>query len=54
VKVAFADSDIPAFSVPGGQMMAVVVVGIIAGVLAAARPARRAAKRDPLAAIAMA
>ena len=36
--------DLPAFSVPVGQMAVIAVVGAAAGVLAAVRPARRAAR----------
>lgn len=42
------------FTVPGGQMTLVLVLGALAGIVAALRPAARAAKLDPLTAIATA
>jgi putative ABC transport system permease protein len=42
------------FSVPPVQMVAIIVVAVIAGVLAAVGPARRAAKLEVLTAIASA
>jgi putative ABC transport system permease protein len=47
-----SDMVITAFTAPPAQVITVVIVGTIAGLLAAARPARRAAKLDVLAAIA--
>lgn len=41
------------FAVPVGQLTVVVVVAAVLGVLASIRPARRAAKLDILAAIAI-
>jgi putative ABC transport system permease protein len=40
------------FLVPGGSLVALVVVGIVAGILAAVLPARRASKMSPLEALA--
>ncbi|MDQ3740668.1 MAG: FtsX-like permease family protein, partial [Actinomycetota bacterium] len=51
VTSALADEGLT-FLVPGGQLVALVVVGIVAGVLAAVLPARRAAKMSPLSALA--
>jgi putative ABC transport system permease protein len=42
------------FSAPVGQLGVVLVAGTAAGVLAAIRPARRAARTDPLGAVAAA
>jgi putative ABC transport system permease protein len=40
------------FAVPGGTLVTLAVVGVIAGVLAAVLPARRAARMSPLSALA--
>jgi putative ABC transport system permease protein len=40
------------FAVPAGPLVVLVVVAIVAGVLAAILPARRAARLDPLSALA--
>jgi putative ABC transport system permease protein len=50
VTTKFAGQGIT-FSVPGGQLVAFLIVGIIVGVIAAILPARRAAKIDILEAI---
>ena len=39
-------------AVPGGQLIALAIVAVIAGILAAIVPARRAAKLSPLSALA--
>jgi putative ABC transport system permease protein len=46
--------ELSVFAVPGGQLAVVLVLGAVAGVLAALRPAARAARLDPLQAIATA
>lgn len=51
VTTAFADEGF-AFAVPAGSMVAFVIVAVLAGIAAAALPARRAAKLDPLTALA--
>ncbi len=51
VATAFADEGF-AFAIPAGSMVAFVIVAILAGIAAAALPARRAAKLDPLTALA--
>ena len=51
VTTVFADEGF-AFAIPGGSMVAFVIVAILAGIAAAALPARRAAKLDPLTALA--
>jgi putative ABC transport system permease protein len=48
---ALADEGL-SFAVPAGSLIALVVVATIAGVLAAILPARRAARLDPLTALA--
>lgn len=45
-------AQISRFQVPTGQLVAIALLGALAGVLASVRPAARAAKLDPLAAIA--
>ena len=40
------------FSLPGGQLVLIVILGGVAGIVAAIRPARRAARLPLLAAIA--
>ena len=45
-------AELSRFTVPAGQMAIVLGLGALAGVLAALRPAARAAKLDPLQAIA--
>ena len=40
------------FAIPWGQLVILTIVAVIIGVLAAIMPARRAAKLDPLRAIA--
>ena len=40
------------YAVPGGTLVALAIVAVIAGVLAAVLPARRAAKLSPLTALA--
>jgi putative ABC transport system permease protein len=45
-------SETASFTIPGGQLATVVVLGSIAGILAGRRPARRAARLDVLQAIA--
>ena len=52
VKAASSSQSLGGFSVPGGQLVALVVLGALAGVLAGWRPARKAARLDVLAAIA--
>jgi putative ABC transport system permease protein len=51
VTTAFHDEGLT-FAVPAGSLVALAVVAVIAGVLAAILPARRAARLDPLAALA--
>ncbi|HEX8101371.1 MAG TPA: ABC transporter permease [Solirubrobacteraceae bacterium] len=51
VTTAFADQGF-VFAIPAGTMIAVVVIAIVAGVAAAALPARRAARLQPLSALA--
>jgi putative ABC transport system permease protein len=51
VTSVFADEGL-SFAVPGGSLVALVVVATIAGILAAILPARRASRLDPLAALA--
>jgi len=51
VTAVFADSGLT-FVVPVGTLIAFTVVAVIAGVVAAVAPARRAAKLDPLTALA--
>ena len=51
VTSAFASEGL-VFAVPVGSLLAFVVVAIAAGVLAAILPARRAARLDPLTALA--
>jgi putative ABC transport system permease protein len=48
---ALADEGL-SFAVPAGSLVALVVVATVAGVLAAILPARRAARLDPLTALA--
>jgi putative ABC transport system permease protein len=48
---ALSDQGISELSIPGGQLLLYVVGAALIGVVAAARPARRAAKLDVLAAI---
>ncbi|MBX3287370.1 MAG: FtsX-like permease family protein, partial [Actinobacteria bacterium] len=48
------NSELSVLALPGGQLAVVLTAGAVAGVLAALRPAARAAKLDPLAAIASA
>jgi putative ABC transport system permease protein len=50
--VAAAGAETAVLTVPAGRLVVVLVVGAAAGVLAAARPARRAARADVLAALA--
>jgi len=50
--VAAAGAETAVLTVPAGRLALVLVVGAAAGVLAAARPARRAARADVLAALA--
>jgi putative ABC transport system permease protein len=50
VTTKFAGQGIT-FSIPGGQLIAFLIVGVIVGVIAAILPARRAAKIDILEAI---
>ncbi|HEY5388729.1 MAG TPA: FtsX-like permease family protein, partial [Thermoleophilia bacterium] len=50
VTTKFAGQGIT-FSIPGGQLVAFLIVGVVVGVIAAILPARRAAKIDILAAI---
>ena len=53
VEAAGASSGaVSVFALPVGRLAVVLVVGAVAGVLAGARPARRAARLDPLTAIA--
>jgi putative ABC transport system permease protein len=53
VEAVGAEQDALArFSAPLGTLAIVLVVGTAAGVLAAMRPARRAARADPLGAVA--
>ncbi len=54
VGVAFTGSDTAAFSIPVTQLVVTALIGAAVGVLAAIRPARRAAKRDVLEALALA
>jgi putative ABC transport system permease protein len=49
--VATSSDSIETFSAPPGRLAAILVVGAVAGVLAGARPARRAAHLDVLAAV---
>jgi putative ABC transport system permease protein len=49
---ALADEGITTFSIPGGQLVAYLLLAVLAGVLAAIPPARRAAKLNVLDAIA--
>jgi len=51
VTSVFADAGL-SFVVPAGTLVAFAVVAVVAGVLAAVAPARRAAKLDPLTALA--
>jgi putative ABC transport system permease protein len=51
VTTVFADAGL-AFVVPVATLVAFTVVAVLAGVLAAVAPARRAAKLDPLTALA--
>ena len=51
VTSAFSDQGL-AFSVPVGSLVAFAIVAALAGVLAAVLPARRAARLDPLTALA--
>ncbi len=51
VSAAFADQGL-AFAVPGGTLVVLAVVAVLAGVLAAVLPARRAARLGPLTALA--
>ncbi|HEX8085394.1 MAG TPA: FtsX-like permease family protein [Solirubrobacteraceae bacterium] len=51
VTSALADEGMT-FVLPGGTLVALVVVGILAGVLAAVLPARRASRMSPLSALA--
>ncbi|MBA2742542.1 MAG: ABC transporter permease, partial [Actinobacteria bacterium] len=51
VNRALAEFDIR-FSIPWGQLIVLTIVAIVIGILAAIMPARRAAKLDPLQAIA--
>ncbi len=51
VHAASGEMPSSAFAAPPGQLVTVLIVGALAGALAAIRPARRAAKLDPLAAI---
>ena len=51
VTSALSDEGLT-FVLPGGTLVALVVVGILAGVLAAVLPARRAARMSPLSALA--
>jgi putative ABC transport system permease protein len=50
--VAAAGAETAVLTVPAGRLAVVLVVGAAAGVLAAARPARRAARKDVLEALA--
>jgi len=50
VTTKFASQGIT-FSIPGGQLVAFLIIGVIVGVIAAILPARRAAKIDILEAI---
>ncbi len=53
LEVTSASEDIPApYTVPFGQLLAVLIVGGVVGILAGWMPARRAAKLDILDAIA--
>ena len=53
VEAVGAEQDaLAVFAAPVGQLAIVLVAGTAAGVLAAARPARRAARTDPLGAVA--
>ncbi|HMC52875.1 MAG TPA: ABC transporter permease, partial [Acidimicrobiales bacterium] len=52
VRAAASSQDLGAFSVPGGQLVVVLLLGAVVGVLAGLRPARRAARLNVLAAIA--
>ncbi len=52
VRATAGQSDLTVFSAPLGKVLIVVVVGALAGVLAGLRPARRAARLNPLQAIA--
>lgn len=51
VQAAFSDSSESPFALPGGQLITAFVLGILVGVIAAARPARRAARMEVLAAV---
>jgi putative ABC transport system permease protein len=51
VTSALADEGLT-FVLPGGTLVALVIVGILAGVLAAVLPARRASRMSPLSALA--
>jgi len=52
VQAASHGREVSRFAAPGGQLVAVLVIGALAGVLAGWRPARRAARLDVLEAIA--
>jgi putative ABC transport system permease protein len=52
VRAVSAAQQVGVVSIPWAQIVLVLVVGAIAGLLAGIRPARRAARLDPLAAIA--
>ncbi|HEV2062407.1 MAG TPA: ABC transporter permease, partial [Solirubrobacteraceae bacterium] len=51
VTSALSDEGLT-FAVPGGTLVTLAIVGVIAGVLAAVLPARRAARMSPLSALA--
>ena len=51
VTSALSDEGLT-FVLPGGTLVALVIVGILAGVLAAVLPARRASRMSPLNALA--
>jgi putative ABC transport system permease protein len=51
VTSALSDEGLT-FAVPGGQLVTLALVGVIAGVLAAVLPARRASRMSPLNALA--